>query len=161
MGVRQRLAVWIGSRSWAPRFLPQIFWLDTHFQRLTRGRWGFVDLAGLPSLTLLVRGRKSGLLREVPLLCVPYDPDGGGATAWLIGGSAFGAEKPPAWVANLRAAGEVTVRWRRRELPASWRELEGAERERAWAAMVRAWPNYERYAERAGRVIPVFLLRPA
>lgn len=160
MGLRTRTAMWFGSRTWAPKLLPQIFWLDTRFQRLTRGRIGFVDIAGLPSLTLMVRGRKTGVLRTVPLLCTPYDPDGTGGRAWLIAGSGFGSEKTPAWVANLRAADTVTVRWRGRERTASWRELAGEERERAWAAMTTLWPNYDRYAVRAGRVIPVFLLEP-
>jgi hypothetical protein len=36
------------------------------------------------------------------------------------------------------------------------RELEGTDRERAWAALVEHWPNYERYAAEADRVIPIF-----
>lgn len=155
MGLFTPIAIKLGSFSWMPRFLPQITWLDKRLQRLTRGRWGFVDLAGLPSLLLTVAGRRSGIPRSTPLLCVPYG-DG-----WLIAGSSFGAPKPPVWAANLGAASTVTVRFQRQDLTATWRELEGAERDAAWAAMNRTWPNYQKYADRADRVIPVFLLSPA
>lgn len=155
MGLFTPVAVALGSRSWMPRFLPQITWLDKQLQRTTRGRVGFVDLAGLPGLTLTVAGRKSGIPRSTPLLCVPY------GAGWLVAGSSFGAPKPPVWAANLRSAETVTVRYRRRESTATWRELEGEERARAWAAMNVIWPNYQRYADRTDRVIPVFLLTPA
>jgi len=113
-----------------------------------------VDLAGLPSLALTVPGRKSGVLRTTPLLCVPYE---GG---WLVAGSFFGNPKPPVWVANLRAASKATVMSKGTEHQVTWRELEGADRDRAWATMNDLWPNYDRYEERAGRVIPVFHLVP-
>lgn len=149
------VAVWLGSFSWMPRLLPQITWIDKQIQRLTRGRTGFVELAGLPGVTLTVPGRKSGIPRSTPLLGVPYG-DG-----WLIAGSYFGAPKLPVWAANLRAAETARLRHRGVETTVTWRELEGAERERAWAAMNEVWPNYDRYAERTDRLIPVFLLNPA
>lgn len=155
MGLLTPIAVKLGSFSWMPRFLPQITWLDKQLQRLTRGRVGFVDLAGLPSLMLTVPGRKSGIPRSTPLLCVPY------GAGWLIAGSSFGAPKPPAWAGNLRAAETVTVRHRRRDVTATWRELEGEERANAWAAMNVIWPNYQKYADRTDRGIPVFHLTPA
>jgi deazaflavin-dependent oxidoreductase (nitroreductase family) len=155
MGLLTPLAVRIGSFSWMPKLLPQITWIDKQIQRLTRGRMGFVEIAGLPGVTLTVAGRKSGIPRSTPLLGVPYG-DG-----WLIAGSYFGAPKLPVWANNLRAAPTATLRHRGVETTMTWRELEGAERDRAWAAMNEVWPNYDRYAERSDRVIPVFLLTPA
>jgi deazaflavin-dependent oxidoreductase (nitroreductase family) len=154
MGLFTPIAIRLGSFSWMPRLLPQITWLDKHLQRLTRGRIGFVDLAGLPSLMLTVKGRRSGIPRSTPLLTVPWH---GG---WLIAGSSFGAPKPPVWASNLRAADTVTVRYRRREHTCTWRELTGEEKDRAWAHMVTIWPNYDKYVEWTDRVIPVFLLTP-
>ena len=58
-----------------------------------------LDIAGLPNLNLTVKGRKSGIERTTPLLCVP-DGD-----TILIAGSYFGGPKMPLWVGNLRAAG--------------------------------------------------------
>ena len=152
MGLLTPVAVKLGSFAWMPKLLPQIVWVDDLMQRLTRGRWGLLDIAGLPSLTLTVPGRKSGVSRTTNLLTVPW---GGG---WLIAGSYFGAPKAPVWTANLRATETATVGYRNRTFPVRWRELEGEERERAWAAMVVTWPNYDKYAERTDRVIPVFLL---
>lgn len=155
MGLLTPLAIKIGSQSWMPRLLPQVTWTDTNLQRLTRGRLTLLDIAGLPNLMLTVTGRKSGIPRETPLLCVPWQ---GG---WLIAGSHFGAPKPPVWTFNLRAAETVGVRYRGRTHTCTWRELTGAEKDKAWAHMVTVWPNYRKYTEWTDRVIPVFLLTPA
>jgi deazaflavin-dependent oxidoreductase (nitroreductase family) len=152
MGLFTPVAIKFGSYAWAPKLLPQIVWLDKRLQWLTRGRYCFVDVAGLPSMVLTVAGRKSGIPRSTSLLTVPDGAD------WLIAGSSFGAPKPPIWAANLRAAETVTLRYQRREYTATWRELEGEERARAWKTMNATWPNFDKYAERADRVIPVFRL---
>ena len=152
------LAVRIGAIPWMPRLLPQVTATDKFVQRLTRGRVTILDLAGLPNLMLTVKGRKSGLPRTTPLLCVPH---GGGN---LIAGSNFGQLKPPVWVVNVRAAIEkgepVGVAQDGRTHEAWAREIAGAERDQLWAEMVRTWPNYAKYAERTDRTIPVFLLEP-
>ena len=159
MNVLTPLAVRIGAIPWMPKLLPQITATDKFIQRVTKGRVTILDIAGLPNLMLTVKGRKSGVPRTTPLLCVPYR-DGN-----LIAGSNFGQLKPPVWVVNVRAASEkgelVGVRTRRRPHQASARELSGEEREEAWAHMVKTWPNYARYAERTDRTIPVFFLEPA
>jgi deazaflavin-dependent oxidoreductase (nitroreductase family) len=152
MGLLTPVAIKLGSFRWMPRLLPQITWLDKQLQRLSGGRISLVGLAGLPSLLLTVRGRKSGIPRSTPLLCVPWQ---GG---WLVAGSSFGAPKPPAWAANLRAAETVEVHYNRREHTCRWRELTGAEKDRAWAHMQVIWPNYAKYTAWTDREIPVFLL---
>ena len=154
MGMLTPLAIKIGAISWLPRFLPQITWLDKLLQRITGGRWSILRIAGLPNLMLTVVGRKSGVPRSTPLLCVPYH---GGQ---LIAGSNFGGAKPPVWVVNVRAADTVQYAIGGRAHTAKARELAGEERARAWAHMLRTWPNYAKYAERTTRVIPVFLLTP-
>src|SRR5215212_9967030 len=111
MGLFTPVAIRLGSISWLPRFLPQITWMDKQLQRLTRGRLSFLDLGGLPNLMLTAIGRKSGVPRSTPLLCVPYGQD------ILIAGSNFGGPKEPMWVKNVEANPEVTVRFRRRERP--------------------------------------------
>lgn len=153
------LAVRIGAIGWLPRLLPQITWLDKALQRLTRGRWSLLRIAGLPNIMLTVLGRRSGLPRSTPLLCVPY------LRGVLVAGSNFGGARAPVWVVNVRAALEsahrVTMRYHGEELAATPYELTGADREDAWAHMLQTWPNYAKYAERTHRVIPVFYLEPA
>jgi deazaflavin-dependent oxidoreductase (nitroreductase family) len=152
MGLMTPLAIRIGAIPWMPKLLPQIVAVDRAIQRISRGRVTLLDIAGLPNLTLTVRGRKSGLPRTTPLLCVPHD---GG---WLIAGSYFGAHHEPLWVGNLRAAGEAEIGYDGEHVPVAVREVEGEERARLWQVMLRTWPNFAKYEERTNRVIPVFLL---
>ena len=155
MGLLTPLAVRIGAVSWMPKLLPQVVACDKALQRVSRGRVTILDLAGLPNLMLTVPGRKSGVPRTTPLLCVPHD---GG---WLIAGSYFGGPKMPLWVNNLRATERAEIRTHGKTVPVSWREVEGEERARMWLVMLETWPNYAKYEERTDRTIPVFHLRPA
>lgn len=148
------VAIWLGGLSWLPRFLKQITAMDKLLSRITRGRWSFVRIAGLTSLMLTVVGRKSGVPRTTPVLCVPY------RTGYLIAGSNFGGPTQPVWVLNIRAASTVTIGIDGTQRTAVPREVEGPEREEAWTHMLGTWPNYAKYAERTGRTIPVFYLEP-
>ena len=146
------LAIKIGSIEWMPKLLPQITATDKFIQRVSRGRVTILDIAGLPNLMLTVKGRKSGVPRTTPLLCVPHEGD------ILIAGSYFGGPKTPVWVANVRAADEVQVRMDGRTMTAVPREVTGTERDRLWEVMVETWPNYRKYEQRTDRTIPVFVL---
>jgi deazaflavin-dependent oxidoreductase (nitroreductase family) len=153
MGLLTPVAIRMGAIPWLPRFLPQIVWIDKTIHRLTRGRITMLDLAGLPNLNLTVRGRKSGIERTTPLLCVP-DGD-----TILIAGSYFGGPKMPLWVGNLRATGgDATVEYRRERFPVTATELSDGDRAAAWRTMLETWPNYAKYEERTDRTIPVFRL---
>ena len=152
MGVLTPLAVRIGAIPWLPRFLPQIMWVDKLLQRLTRGRVTLLDIAGLPNVMLTAIGRKSGVPRQTPLLCVPYGDD------ILIAGSNFGGDKEPMWVKNIEANPDITVTFRRHTSAMVVRRLEGDEREAAWTHMLDTWPNFAKYEIRTERRIKVFLL---
>lgn len=153
------VAIMLGGITWLPRFLPQITAMDKFLSRISRGRWSFVRIAGLTSLMLTVVGRKSGVARSTPVLCVPHR-DG-----HLIAGSNFGGPQVPVWVLNVRAVadagGTVGVGINGTESRAKPREISGPERDAVWDHMLRTWPNYAKYAERVDRLIPVFLLEPA
>jgi deazaflavin-dependent oxidoreductase (nitroreductase family) len=155
MGLLTPIAIRIGAISWMPKLLPQVVWVDTRLQKVSRGKVTLLDVAGLPNIALTVPGRKSGVPRTTPLLCVPHD---GG---WLIAGSYFGGPKVPLWVGNLRATDRARVRVKGEELDVTWRELEGEERARMWQVMLGVWPNYAKYEQNTTRVIPVFYLEPA
>jgi deazaflavin-dependent oxidoreductase (nitroreductase family) len=155
MNMLTPVAIKLGGLSWLPRFLRQITAIDKFLQRITKGQWSFLRIAGLPSMMLTVIGRKSGIARSTPVLCVPYG-DG-----HLVAGSNFGGAKPPVWVLNVRAADRVTVTVDGVTRDAVPREITGAERAVVWAHMLKTWPNYAKYEERTHRVIPVFLMEPA
>jgi deazaflavin-dependent oxidoreductase (nitroreductase family) len=145
------VAIRLGGLSWLPRFLRQITTIDKLLQRITKGQWSLLRIAGLPSMMLTVMGRRSGLARSTPVLCVPYR-DG-----HLVAGSNFGGPRTPVWVLNVRAADRVTVTVDGRTYDAVPRELTGDERAAAWEHMLETWPNYAKYEARTQRVIPVFL----
>lgn len=152
MGLLTPVAIRIGALPWMPKLLPQVVWSDRALQRVTGGRYTILDLAGLPNAVLTVVGRRSGLPRSTPLLCIP---DG---ETWLIAGSYFGGPDMPMWVGNLRAAGEAEIRWERREIPVTATELHDQDRAAAWQVMLRTWPNLATYEERTDRLIPLFRL---
>jgi deazaflavin-dependent oxidoreductase (nitroreductase family) len=111
---------------------------------------------GIRSVVLTTTGSRSGVAREVPLYALE-DGDG-----FVVIGSNGGRERPPAWVGNLRAQPEATVRvGRHRVIPVRAREAEGDERDRLWAEAVASFPGYARYQERVSRRIPVIVLEPA
>lgn len=153
-GPLRPLAVRVGAVSWMPKLLPQIVRTDKLLQSATRGRVTVLDIAGLPNLMLTTTGRKSGLPRSNPLLCVP---DG---HRILIAGSYFGGPLEPLWVKNLEAHPDVTARFRGRTYELTAHRLLGDARATAWQTMVRTWPNFTRYEQRTDREIKLFELVP-
>jgi deazaflavin-dependent oxidoreductase (nitroreductase family) len=124
--------------------------------RATGGRGPFVGATlGMRHIIVGTTGRTSGRRIEVPLYAAA---DG---ERLVIIGSNGGKEKDPAWVANLRAQPEVTVRRGKREDAMLAREAEGEERDRLWSIATTAYPGYDDYAQRAAhRRIAVFALEP-
>jgi hypothetical protein len=72
-----------------------------------------------------------------------------------------GSRRDPDWFENLRRVSVADVQVRARRFSARVRELVGAERDAIWndVILVRA-PAVKKYADRAGRTIPVALLTP-
>lgn len=156
MGIFTPLAVKIGSAPWMPKYLPQIVKCDNAVQAITRQRYGLLDIAGLPNVTLLVAGRRSGVVRRTRLLAAP-EANG----TWLIAGSYFGGPNMPQWALNVRATDHAEIVHRGTTIPVSVRELEGSERDAGWQRLRAMWPNFDLYVQRTQRQIPVFRLDPA
>lgn len=151
MGLLTPLAVRIGSIPWMPRHLPTIVKVDGLLQTASGGRVDLLRIAGLPSVTMTVVGRRSGIPHTTTLLAVPDGDD------WLIAGSYFGGPKTPVWVLNLRSAERAVIDGH--DFAAA--ELAGDERAAAWQTLRSVWPNFDLYEQRTDRVIPVFRLSPA
>ena len=128
-------------------------WTERVLRKLSRNRIGALDVLGLPSIQLVVRGRHSGILRTIPLQSVA-DGD-----VLLLVASNWGSRRHPAWSANLMAAREVTVLQRGERFTASVRVLTDAERARAWQRALQLWPNYELAQRIAGREFRIFALK--
>ena len=105
-------------------------------------------------LLLETFGRKSGERRINPLI---YGDTGGEV---VVIASKGGADVNPAWYANLRAMPQVTFQIGGQAFRATWREPEGAERQRVWDFMAELYPPYTDYQKATGRVIPIVMLQP-
>lgn len=127
--------------------------LDRGMLRLTGGRF---TLAGRGRVGFLkVRGAKTGVERTTPLV---FTRDGDNL---LLVASRGGDVKHPAWYRNVVANPDVRFSIDGEERAYTARELAGEERRRAWPLVVRRYPGYEVYQQRAGeRTIPVFVLEP-
>ena len=106
-------------------------------------------------LMITAPGRRTGVLRST---CVRYleTPDG-----FVVWGTASGAPSDPDWFRNLRNAKVADVQIGAKTFQARPRELLGDARDAAWNNVVLAQaPEVQKYAQRAGRTIPVALLQP-
>ncbi|WP_197319012.1 nitroreductase family deazaflavin-dependent oxidoreductase [Saccharomonospora sp. NB11] len=152
MSARVALARFLGSRRWVMRLAPLIVRADRVLHRFTSGRVTLLRVAGVPTVRLTTVGRRSGVPRQVQLLCLPLPG------AVVVVGSNWGRPRDPAWVHNLRARPEATVTIGGRTRPVRAREVTGAAYERLWPRLLRHWPGYGAEREWAGRELPVFVL---
>jgi deazaflavin-dependent oxidoreductase (nitroreductase family) len=107
-------------------------------------------------LMITTPGRRTGVMHST---CVRYLDTGEGFLVW---GTGSGAPRDPDWFRNLRKAQLADVQVGAKTLRVRPRELVAEERDKAWNDIVLAQaPEVEKYAERAGRTIPVALLAPA
>jgi deazaflavin-dependent oxidoreductase (nitroreductase family) len=135
----------VGSKIFPP--------LDRLANRLSGGRV-ILSQALVPSLMLTTTGRKSGQARNSPLATLRSD------NGFLVVGSNFGKEHHPAWTGNLLAEPKAIVSFKGETIPVVARLLDSDEKRAVWPQLLRIWPNYDRYVERSGRDIRVFLLEP-
>ncbi|HEX4504736.1 MAG TPA: nitroreductase family deazaflavin-dependent oxidoreductase [Alphaproteobacteria bacterium] len=110
---------------------------------------------GRPMVLMHTIGAKTGLPRTIPLQCYPVDGDG-----VLVLASNNGQAKAPGWYFNLKAHPDIEVRLGRRSLRVHAEELSAEQRDEVWPAMRKQNSAIDRYAAKAGRVLPIMRLRP-
>lgn len=112
-------------------------------------------LAGHPLMLMEGTGAKTGEPRHAVLT---YSRDG---EDYIVAGTAGGATKAPAWVANMRAHPDVTLEIGHDVSPARATIVgDEAERQRLWDAHVVALPWFADYPQQAQRAIPMIRLTP-
>ncbi len=128
---------------------------DDHVRRYeeTNGEVGYL-WNGATCLVLTTKGRKTGQDRKFAMI---FAQDGDDC---IVVASKGGAPNHPGWYLNLEANPEVTVQVRDRKFSATARTATGEERERLWQLVNQQWPNYNVYASRTDRLIPVVVLHP-
>lgn len=139
-------------------------WIKHHVDSYLRtdGREGHLwDLSGFgfekfsPTLLLRTIGRKTGAVRIVPLIYLPWGDE------YVIIGSKGGAPEHPDWFINLKTDPRIAFQIGGKRWDGVARIVEGEERQRIWEYAVGRHPNYAEYAKSAGdRHIPVILLKP-
>ncbi len=100
------------------------------------------------------RGRKSGKIFITGLCYV----DIGGEVA--ICASKGGADHHPAWYLNIVDSDEIEFQIATQAFKATWREPEGAEREKVWGYLVDNFPFYADYQKSTSRTIPLVMMKP-
>ncbi len=129
---------------------------DEHVKRYreTNGEVGHI-WNGATALLLTTIGNKSGKPRTLPLI---YARDGDN---YLVVASKGGSPTHPAWYLNVSDNPEVEIQVKDQVMQATARTAKvGEERDRLWKILTDIWPNYDQYAERTERLIPVVILEP-
>jgi deazaflavin-dependent oxidoreductase (nitroreductase family) len=98
-------------------------------------------------------GRKSGKIFITPLC---YADIGGEV---VICASKGGADEHPAWYLNLTSMATVDFQIATQAFRGTWREPEGAERDKVWAFMAECFPFYDVYQASTPRQIPLVMLK--
>ena len=120
--------------------------------RETGGKLGHDWKKGSKILLLTTTGRTSGEPRTAPLI---YEEDG---DRYVIVASKGGAPEHPGWYRNLTEDPDVELQVWDEVFPARAHTAEGEERERLWQLAAKQWPDYDAYAEKTDRQIPVVVL---
>ncbi|WP_107772725.1 nitroreductase family deazaflavin-dependent oxidoreductase [Nocardioides sediminis] len=121
--------------------------------RVARGR---LDSGpGTQVLMVTSPGRRTGVPRSTMVRFLEHD---GGYVVW---GSGSGSPTDPDWFRNLRRTERARIEIGTRGLDVRPQVLTGAERDRVWREVVLAQvPGVAKYERKAGRTIPVAVLRP-
>jgi len=127
---------------------------DEHVRRYreTGGAVGHDWRKGATILLLTTTGRTTGEKRTVPLI---YVKDG---DHYAIIASKGGAPEHPGWYKNLDKTREVELQVKDEVFRARARDAQGDERARIWKKANEMWPDYDEYAKRTAREIPVVVL---
>jgi deazaflavin-dependent oxidoreductase (nitroreductase family) len=114
-------------------------------------------MIGVPTLLLRTTGRRSGATRTNGLV---YARDG---DDYLVVASNGGADRPPAWLHNLRADPQVEVQVGRERQPGTAKVVEPSDPDydRLWGIVnENNRDRYTAYQRQTSRPIPVIVVRP-
>jgi deazaflavin-dependent oxidoreductase (nitroreductase family) len=110
------------------------------------------QFGGAPMIIVTHTGAKSGKSYTTPLV---FSKDG---DKCVIIASKAGAPKNPSWYYNLVAHPEVTLEIGAEKFKAKATEVKGAERDRLFTEQAKMMPQFNDYAKKTARKIPVFTL---
>ncbi len=112
-------------------------------------------LTGLPMVLVDTVGRRSGIRRTIPLLCIRLPAQGG---SFAVIASNWGKARHPAWYGNIKAHPQVSCTTAGETRVYLAHEAIEAEYTACWQAASRVYPGYLRYKEWAGeRRVPILV----
>jgi deazaflavin-dependent oxidoreductase (nitroreductase family) len=151
----RRLLFWLGRRQAFNWLGPRLFApIDTWLYPRAHGTLVSAGPPVLPLLLLSTQGRRSGRTRAVPLLYLKRDHE------LVVVGSNWGRATHPAWSSNLLANPTAVVQIGAAAYCVSAHLLSEQDRAKLWPELCRFCPVWRTYAERSGRELRVFSLRP-
>jgi deazaflavin-dependent oxidoreductase (nitroreductase family) len=121
---------------------------------LTGGRFPRT-IAGMPTVEIHVKGRKSGKVFSTMLTTPIREPD------WFVViASKGGTQDHPDWYKNLVANPDIEVTIDGARVPMRARTATGDERAELWQRVVSKYKNYAGYQRNTDREIPVVVCEP-
>ena len=111
-------------------------------------------LMGLNMLLLSTTGRRTGQLRNTPLLYLEHNG------RYYCVASFAGNDSDPSWFLNLLADPNVELLVNRERFTAKASQTSGLERTEVWEKFVEYYPGYANYQQRTDRIIPVVRFDP-
>jgi deazaflavin-dependent oxidoreductase (nitroreductase family) len=125
-----------------------------HIERYvaTNGEDGHI-WKGVPTLLITTTGAKTGRRIRQALIYGRSATDG-----YVVVASKGGAPSHPGWFFNMTANPSVTVQVEAEIFEAIPRVAEGEERASLWQQMASIWKDYDEYATKTDRLIPVVVL---
>lgn len=134
-----------------PRWLLKAFTKFNVFIYKLSGGELMNTLAGIPIILVKMKGAKSGTMKTIPLMYVPYNK------GVILVASQGGAPKHPVWYYNLIKNPEVEITHGGQTRKLTARRVNNEEKAELWPTCVKHYPPYEQYQNRTDRNIPVFL----
>lgn len=122
--------------------------------KLSGGRLMGTAQGGRPICMVTMVGRKTGKVREIPLMHVPV-----GDRKILVASQA-GLDTQPAWYFNLKANPDVEIDVGGVKRKYRARQVDEEEKGALWPQIVAAYSAYDEYQARTDRDIPVFVCDP-
>jgi F420H(2)-dependent quinone reductase len=127
---------------------------QTFIFKKTGGKFGNKFIRGSEVGILTTTGRKSGELRDSPLLFLQEDK------RIVLVASQGGRATNPMWYLNLKANPKVAFQTKQGKFDLTAREATDAERDEYWPKLDAMYPDFENYRSYTDRKIPIIICDP-
>ena len=128
--------------------------LNALIYRLSGGRLWSKWSGKYPIMILMVKGKKSNVMRNIPLIKVIKDDQP------ILVASMGGMPMNPTWYYNVASNPRVSIQIGKEKQYYLARQVDDHEKALLWPTICSFYPDYNNYQEKTARNIPVFLCEP-